>query len=162
MTNVGLKFLALLALSGLSSGAIAHTLQQATSELVWRADTGLLEISHAFHLDDALYLMADLGHPEGEMTVQLQAKLLLYTEEHFGLAQDGQQLQLEALGAQVVGDFLWVYQEVQLSAPPSTIEVETTMLQAYFPQQRHQINLSIGDHVRTLHLSEHMPSGVYE
>lgn len=162
MTNVLIKYMWLGVLWTFSSGAAAHTLQQATSELVWRADTGLLEISHTLHLDDALYLMADLGNPEGEMTVELQAKLLLYTEEHFRLAQHGQPLQLEALGAQVLGDFLWVYQEVQLAAPPQGIEVRTTMLQAYFAQQRHQVNLKVGDHVRTLHLSEQVPTGAYE
>ena len=151
----------LLLLSGFMQLAWGHTLQQTTSELVWQPDTGLLEIAHALHLDDALQLMADLGHPEGDMTVALQAKLMFYLERRFSLLQNRQPLVLDPIGVQILGDFVWLYQEVQLSSPPEQLAVEMSLLQEYHVDQSHLVNLIIGDHVRTLNLSQESPKGTF-
>lgn len=150
-----------LLLAGWIAPALSHTLQQTTSELVWRPNTGLLEITHALHLDDVLQLVSDLGHPDGEMTIELQAKLMLYLERRFSVVHKQQSLVLQPIGAQMLGDFIWLYQEVQLASPPEQLQVQISLLQEYHSQQSHLLNLVIGDHVRSLNLSEQSPQGQF-
>ena len=142
--------------------ASAHTLKLSTTEIVWHPENRQMQVTHAIHLDDAMALMADLGSPEGEMTIALQARLMLYLEQRFSLVIGGKPLALEPIGAQLLGDFLWLYQEQDRVPVPHDLQVHIRLLQEYFPDQRHLINLSIGSNTRTLRLNAESPGGSFE
>lgn len=141
--------------------AIAHKLQYSTTDLLWRPSTGLLEIEHAIHLDDAMTLLAHLGDPQGELPLEVQAKLLLYVEENFSLTVADKVLELEPIGAKIEGDYLWIYQELQLPSLPKAIQVSLSLMQELFPRQTNQVNLRVGDTVRTLHFHRDQKLGVF-
>ena len=139
--------------------ADAHKLAFSTTDLSWRVDRGTLEVVHAVHLDDAMVLLARLGDPRGEMDPATQARLLLYAERHFGLSREGEPLVLEPVGAQIDGDYLWVYQEYTADQPPDRLSVRCTLLHELFAEQQNQINLRVGDAVRSVRLSRTLPTG---
>ncbi|MEM8777886.1 MAG: DUF6702 family protein [Cyanobacteria bacterium P01_G01_bin.49] len=100
-----------------------------------------------------------LGDPRGELGPETRARLLLYAETHFKLLSDGEPLSLEPVGAQIEGDYLWVYQERRVAGPPAHLTVRCTLMHELFAQQRNQVNLRVGDLVRTLHLAPDQPVG---
>ena len=128
----------------------AHKLQYSLTDLNWRADAGTLEIVHSIHLDDAMSLLARLGAPGGDLDVATEARVMFYIEKHFKLSQSAEELAPEAVGAQIAGDYLWIYQELALPKYPASLQVECTVLHELFPAQQNQVNLRIGDYVRTL------------
>jgi len=130
--------------------AQAHKLHYSLTELFWRPDSASLEVVHSIHLDDALALLARLGDPNGELPVSTQARLLLYTEQNFQLTLNEQALALDPVGAQIDGDYLWIYQEYPMSDYPAGLQVECTLMHGFSPSQQNQVNLRVGDDVRTL------------
>ncbi|MEM7099424.1 MAG: DUF6702 family protein [Pseudomonadota bacterium] len=156
---MSLRWVVVIVLSVLAKPCFAHTLAQTTTQMIWQPDTKLLQVTHALHLDDVLVLMADLGNPEGEMTVEMQAKLMYYLESKFQVKVGDELLTLEPLGAQLDGDFLWLYQEVELTTPEPGISVDIRLLHEYYPQQSHHLNFQIGTDTRSLFLGIDQPSG---
>ena len=139
----------------------AHTLQQTTTEITWHPDTHWLEVVHSVHLDDALQLMADLGDPNGNLNVEMQAKLLLYLETAFNAKQGKNPLMFEPVGAQIEGDYLWLYQQAQVLTYPMELAIEIKLLHGYYPVVHHQINFSVGGQVQTLHLNREQNQGIF-
>ncbi len=128
----------------------AHKLHYSLTELFWRQDQTTLEIVHSFHLDDAMTLLTDVDNPSGELPAATQARLLLYAEQHFKLSQAGRRLTLEPVGAQIDGNYLWIYQEHLMPHLPTPLRVECTLMHDVSPRHQNQVNLRIGDAVRTL------------
>ena len=139
----------------------AHKIQYSLTDLLWRPDKKILEIEHSIHLDDAMVLLAHLGAPTGELDVPTQARVMLYTEQHFRLTNEGQLRSLEPVGVQIDGDYLWIYQELPMSAYPETPSIECSLLHDVFPAQQNQVNLRIGDSVRTLRFDNSHQDGVF-
>jgi len=134
--------------------AYAHKLQYSLTDLYWRAESGMLEIVHSIHLDDAMSLLARLGAPGGDLDVATEARVMYYIEQHFKLTQGAEHLAPEAVGAQISGDYLWIYQELPMPQYPASLQVECTVLHDLFPAQQNQVNLRIGDYVRTLRFDQ--------
>ena len=86
---------------------------------------------------------------------------MLYLEQRFSLALGPNELDLEPVGAQMIGDFLWMYQEQSEVPPPETLQARITLMQEYFPEQRHLLNLNIGGEIKTLRLNRDQPHGTF-
>jgi len=99
----------------IAGSAGAHRGHGVWIELVWASDR--FEITHHLHLQDAQSVLervdpgSDLGSPRS------LAQLALYVEQHFAVHTDGGVILLETLGAEIEGDFLYVYQEWQTTEP---------------------------------------------
>jgi hypothetical protein len=139
----------------------AHKLQYSLTDLLWRPDKNVLEIEHSIHLDDAMVLLAQLGAPMGDLDIATQARVLLYAEQHFSLSTAGQLRNLEPVGVQIDGDYLWIYQELPMVSYPESPRVECSLLHDVFPAQQNQVNLRIGDSVRTLRFDHSQQDGVF-
>ncbi len=137
----------------------AHRAHFSLTDMWWRVDQGTLEITHSIHLDDAMVLLASLGAPDGTLDVAMQAKLMLYLERTFSLTSGGDPLKLEPIGAQIDGDFLWLYQEVQLGRLPDELQLSSRLMQDFSAEQVNQINFRVGDEVRTLRLNRERHEG---
>ena len=130
-----------------------------TTDLHWRPDAKLLDVIHRLHLDDALTLLAQLGATDGELDLEASARLLNYVEAHFSLhAADGQ-LSLEPYGAHIQGNQLFIYQRAVLTAPPAALEVRMGLMHRVEMQMRNQVNLRVGDVVRSLEAHADAPVG---
>jgi len=140
-------------LLAIAEPAIAHKLQYSLTDMLWRPDRGVLEIEHAIHLDDAMTLLAHLGDPQGHLPPKTQAKLLHYVDSRFVLVAADTIYTLEAVGAKIEGDYLWIYQELEISNLPAAIQVTCEVMQDLFPRQTNQVNLRVGENVRTLHFN---------
>lgn len=127
----------------------AHQLNYSYTELKWRVDKQVLEVTHSIHMDDAVVLLAHLGDFQASLDLQSQAKLLLYVEQNFRLQVGERQLQLDPVGAQVEGDNLWIYQEIVLQKYPSGLIVHCTLMQDVFSSQTNQVNFVVGDEIKT-------------
>ena len=139
----------------------AHKLQYSLTDMYWRLDSGAFEVMHSLHLDDAMTLLAYLGDPNGDLTPESQAQLLLYTEQHFQLTRNNEPLALDPVGAQIDGDYLWIYQEQNLKTYPEHLTVTCTLMHDLFPAQQNQVNLRVGDAVRTLRFHQALRSVTY-
>lgn len=138
-------------------GATAHRAKAALTSVVWNERTGLLEITHRLHVHDAREALArvtDLEQPDLG-SLEARARLALYVEKHFGLAEPGgDALALELVGAELDGDHVFVFQEAALESPPGALEVRCDFLQEVFPSQLNTVNVEIGGPVRTLVFSK--------
>ncbi len=143
----------------IAGSAQTHQLQTTLTDIHWFPDRGMLEVTHSIHLDDVMVLLADLGDPAGRFDLETEAKLLLYVEDHFRLSTKGQVVTLEALGAQIDGDYLWIYQETAMPDPPEGLSVNMSVLQAYYPDERHHVNLIVGSDVKNLVLDAERNTG---
>ncbi len=92
------------------------------------------------------------------ITPAVGAELLLYVEQRFKLRINDQLVTLTPVGAEIDGDYLYVYQELVMRNPPMTLAVENRLLHDFFPDQLNLVNWVIGDEVRTLPLSVARPA----
>ena len=160
------RWIVLCLLGVLSYSVNGHTLKMTTTEITWHPNNGQLEVVHSVHLDDAMLLLARLGDVQAELPVEVQAQLMVYLDEHFQLNSGAQTLPLTPIGAQVLGDTLWLYQESPSSISGAQLmqgfTVDMTFMQAYYAEQQHLINLHIGSQVKTLQLNQDSPQGTFE
>lgn len=152
-----LRWAALALICAVTIPTHAHKLQYSTSELIYRVDDQRLEVIHSIHLDDAIVLLAQLGDLGGTMSLETRARIMLYVEDRFFVSSGEQQISLEPVGAQIEGDALWIYQEATLERPLVNLVVRTTLMHDVFEEQKNQINLIVGDEVRSLELSRDEP-----
>ena len=129
---------------------LAHQLRYSLTDLTWLPDSGSLQVVHSIHLDDAVELLARLGAADGNLDSAAQARAMLYVEKHFSLRLADEPLELEPVGAQIDGDYLWLYQEMLMPGYPEGLQVHCSILQDLFEDQQNQVNLRVGDDVRTL------------
>ncbi len=142
-----------------TSPGMAHRAHFSLTDMWWRVDRSTLEITHSIHLDDAMVLLASLGAPDGTLDAAVQAKLMHYLERTFSLTSDGDPLELEPVGAQIEGDFLWLYQELELAKLPDQLQLSCQLMQDFSAEQVNQVNFRVGDEVRTLRLNRDRHAG---
>lgn len=118
--------------------------------------TGAVEIIHRLHNHDAeLGVMTILN----DRTITLdqlvgRAQLALYVEERFLVAdyvdgEVGAPLQLEMVGAELDGEFVLVYQELE-GELPAAIAVRNDILRDVFPAQVNHVNIAANGEIRSL------------
>ncbi len=142
--------LALLASPGL---ALAHRAQSALTTVTWNARTRALEVVHRLHIHDALQaLMEKTAFAAPDLTsVEARARLTLYVADRFALQHDdGAPIPLKALGAELDGDHVYIFQESYPDRIPQTLLIGCSYLQDVFPAQVNQVNAALGGPTRTL------------
>jgi hypothetical protein len=136
-----------------AASAPAHRAKTGLTTIEQNPRSGRVEIVHSLHWHDAeLGLGGVGGNPQiSLMTVEARARLALYVEERFAIAdaKTASPLTLELVGAELSGDYVLVYQELA-EALPDAIAVRHDVLRDVFPEQVNQVNLFLGDDVRTL------------
>lgn len=142
-----------------ASGANAHRANYVLTELTWRVDQHNLEVVHSVHLDDAAVLLAALGDVNALLDEHSESALLEYLQSTFVLSLADQAIELESLGAQIIGDTLWLYQEVQLTDYPQHLQVQSSFMFDLSEAQTHQVNLIVGSRVGTLLLDRQTSRG---
>ena len=139
--------------------AYGHRAEFSLTDMRGQPDRGTLEVTHSIHLDDAMVLLASLGAPDGSLSRATQTQLMLYVDRHFALTAGERTLALDPVGAQMDGDFLWVYQELKLERLPERLQVGCTLMQDFAVGQTNQVDFRVGDDVKTLHFSRERQQG---
>lgn len=142
-----------LLLLGLAATATAHQLQAALTTIEVNPRSQLVEIVHRFYAHDAEHALAEVAGTEGDIHTDsaLQQAFGRYVARHFSLIDaEGTPLEPELVGAEVEGDFLWVYQQLPGEAFDRIARVGHDSLQEVWPDQENRVNLRRDDGVRTL------------
>jgi len=133
--------------------AWAHRQKKAMSHIEWNARTKMLEITHDLHAHDAEQVLARLGLIDTPDITSLRARanLALYVQKNFKIAAlDGQNLTLTIIGAETDATYAHVYMETAMLKPPSGLLITNTILQEVFPTQINQVNMALGDNVKSV------------
>ncbi len=115
----------------LSSPAFAHREAASSTEILWSEGAQSLQITHVMHTHDAqraLFHMGRLKKPD-LTPLKAQALLALYFSETFSLSADDTALELNIIGAEIIGRNVFVYQDVTLPSRPENLSIDPYMFQ---------------------------------
>lgn len=138
------------------SAAHAHRAKLSITTVEYLAVSGTLEVTHKFHLHDAqeALLRSDQGLNGMSIDeIEAQARFALYTADNFSLWTDNKPVELKTIGAEIDGDFLYVYQEAEMKKLPSSLTVDCFILRDVFPGYGNHVNIKDGARVKTLMFS---------
>jgi hypothetical protein len=134
--------------------ALAHRVPESLTTIRANSTTGNIEIVHRLHAHDAEVALSEaLQRPRISLdTLEAQAELALYVEQHFQLAeaQTHAPIELRLLGATLEGSYILVFQETAARALPAALAVRNDILRGTFPDQVNRVNLLLGSQMRTL------------
>lgn len=127
--------------------------------------SGVWEIVHAVHYHDALRLLAARGVADDVQPASVagRARLALEVERGFRWrAPDGSELRPVTIGAELDGDNVLVYQELQVpSGTAGRYQVEASLLQDVFPDQVNTISVEFERPFVVLRLSRGYSRGEF-
>jgi len=130
-----------------------HNQPTALTTISYNKNTNSTEIVHRLHAHDAARVLERL--PEKDKitidSLEGRARLALYVGERFELAdKNGERLEgVSVIGAALEGDILYAYQEYE-KVLPHHIRVRNDILRDILPDQVNTVNISNGEHIRTL------------
>ena len=148
-----LRGLCALLLLSVAVSASAHQLQAALTTIELNPRSELVEIVHRFYAHDAEHALAEVAGIEGDIRTDraLQQAFGRYVARHFSLSDaEGRPLEPELVGAEVEGDFLWIYQQLPAKSFDRIARVGHDSLQEVWPDQENRVNLRRDDGVHTL------------
>jgi hypothetical protein len=145
---------ALLAAALTAPPAHAHQLKAAISTALFNPRSGDIEVMHRFYSHDAEHALRTitgrgidvLDDPADRM------RFAVYVHERFELTGIGAELEpLSLVGAELDGDFLWVYQRTPVpQAGLEGLEARYDAMRDLWPSQVNTLNVERGGRVRTL------------
>lgn len=129
----------------------AHTAPRVETSVVHTAD-GRLDVTHALQLTAAQRLLhkADVLDEPDLSSLRAQAKATLYAAKNFTLRADDDTVELEPIGAEIIGAKVYVYQTGQLSELPQIWHVENTILRSEDTHFHNAVNLPTRTGLQTL------------
>lgn len=131
----------------------AHQLKAAISTVLFNERTGDIEVMHRFYSHDAEHAVglitgrgADLVGDVGD-----RMRFAVYVHERFALTGLGTELApLELVGAELDGDYLWVYERTAQVEGLNGLAMRFDALRELWPSQVNTVNVEQGGQVRTL------------
>lgn len=132
--------------------ALAHRVHAGVTEISVNPRTEEMEIIHRVFAHD---LVEALGHDDRDAAdffadPEGQAEIGAYFGTMFRFANsDGALFELEFVGAEVDGEFGWIYFSAAAPSDPSAFIVDNDVLAEHFDDQVMMTNLRFNSHVRT-------------
>lgn len=154
-----------LALTLGSSAAFAHRTHVSLTRVTINTRTQHWEVIHAVHYHDALKLLAARGVSDDVQPASVagRARIALEVERSFfWRTADGRLLQPLTVGAELEGDNVLVYQELQPPPTPTKVSLESTFLHEVFDDQVNNISLEFEKPFVVLKLSKTRPRGAFD
>lgn len=158
-----IKLFLVFSVTWMSVRAHAHPVKESLSLITYNPRSEVIEVAHRFGLHDAEYFTrAVLGRKTDLLTdKQSQKYFSAYVHEGFSIrAKNAKEYELEDIGVQLEGNYLWVYQELSLSVMtaslptepgsksrvnwPDVIQVRNNILRDVWPEQRNVVNIDFG------------------
>lgn len=140
--------------------AEAHQQKAAVTRVLFNSNSGNLEVMHRFLLHDAEHALQQLFDPAADILGSETAREQFadYVVERFALLDvNGSTLPLQYVGQEIDGGFLWVYQEMALTAEQATAMTEMSVvhnaLRDIWPEQNNLVNIEHGDSLQTLNFN---------
>lgn len=132
--------------------AQAHDAPYVLTSLEWNARTSSLEVIHRLHMHQALDAAAIDEHGSNiAVKYSSLAAVALYVEERFRVVDaESAPIQFLFVGAEVQGDYIFVYQEAILDDAPYNLRVRNDILTDQYANQVNQVNVMFMGKSRTL------------
>ncbi len=125
--------------------AFAHRVNRAESTVVFSGEDGRVEVTHIFHAADAqaaLFKAGLIDKPD-IANLRARARLALHVEETFGILINEEERPLTTLGAEIVGNNIYVYQE-GTDFHPGQLHIRAAMLHGLLHGQRNSVTVEMG------------------
>lgn len=130
------------------STSFAHQQKTAVTRILFNPNTGNIEVMHRFFIHDAEHAASLIfgerqSFLESEESRQLFSNYVINRFAIEATFADGevQELQLEHVGEEVDGQFLWVYQEVPGSEVITAMTIVNLALRDVWPDQANLVNI---------------------
>jgi hypothetical protein len=127
--------------------AQAHRQHHVWTEIERNPNSGLVEISHRLHMQDAISVLQLAGKDKATLpieSVEALAEIALYVDRRFAVSprcQNTKIQSLELVGAGIDDDFIYVFQEMQLSGQLHELVFTSSLLQDIEPYAASFVNL---------------------
>jgi len=126
------------------TAALAHTQRTAITTVLFNSRTSNLEVAHRFHLHDAEHAVKQIFGKSADIigSDETRQKFSAYVAERFHILTDesNTEIPLEFVGYEIVGKFIWVYQETP--APQTTsLTIAHNALRDLWPDQINTVNV---------------------
>ena len=159
---LGLLFLLLSLLSGYS---VAHQQKMAVTRILFNANTGNIEIMHRFFIHDAEHAAGVVfGESQNLMESDVSRELFSnYVMNRFAVAAEDSlgksvELSLNYVGAEIDGQFLWVYQETEQLDDVKALSVVNLALRDVWPDQVNLVNVEKEGQILSMPFSDSIES----
>ncbi|MGB6229304.1 MAG: DUF6702 family protein [Litorimonas sp.] len=131
--------------------ALAHRSKRTETEVRIEPD-GTVGVTHVYHAQDAqdvLYATGILSRPDIS-TLRARAKLALYTADQFALMSGDVPVELSIVGAEIIGQNVYVYQSGTVSDASAPLAVSATMFREHVGDQTNSVNIVRNGETSTL------------
>ncbi len=142
---------------GWSLPAQAHRMPMSATEIVARPQGAYLylDFTHRMPIHDALSLFAALGEKEQIQNMRDFARMGLYYEKAFHLRRkkSHQPLAPKAIGGEIIDDYFFFYQELQLPRSidlAGEVEISSQVLAELARDWLHHINITVDRKISSL------------
>jgi hypothetical protein len=132
--------------------AFAHREKKTLTTIEWDANTQMLNVIHSYHLHDAETALAAKGIIDKPdlFSLKARAKLSLYTAKNFSLSTEGQEIELEIIGAETEAKTAYVYQQAKLPKAPEALMVSAAMLRNIIRGQINNVDVNLTGEIRSI------------
>ena len=146
-------FFALLIVAVMGGGAAAAHQVPLALTIVTVDDAGMgrkMQITHRIPVHDCLTMLEKLKIKTPIEQLETQARLALYVESTFSLRDKaGAKILVETIGAEIDGEFFYIYQETKLNAPKA-MEMRAETLAIAGPDWLHHVNIERGNEIASV------------
>lgn len=114
---------------------------------------GAVQVTHRLYAHDVERALGLSGDPvrDAFAGAKTLARAALYVDRAFRLeTMDGQTSDLQLLGAETEGEFLYVYAEGAFETPPNRLRVQASMLFEVLSDQINRVNVAFPEGVGTV------------
>ncbi|GJM13117.1 MAG: hypothetical protein DHS20C12_15200 [Pseudohongiella sp.] len=159
-----LVLLAMLCLM-LPSLSAAHQQKTAVTRILFNDSTGNIEVMHRFFIHDAEHA-AGIVFGESQNLMESAASRELfsnYVMNRFAVAAENSagesvQLELEYVGEEIDGQYMWVYQETAQFADVRALSVVHVALRDVWPDQANLVNVEKNGRIQSMSFVESVDS----
>ena len=130
----------------------AHQQKEAVTRVLFNARTGHIEVMHRFLLHDAEHATRRLFDGDVDLlgSAADRDRFEQYVHERFSMAdQDGNVLNLEPVGNELDGRYLWVYAEASIPEGLSALTLSHDALRDVWPEQANLVNVERDGTIRS-------------
>lgn len=137
------KLVILIMLGAFMAPSFGHQIKSAITTVLFNHNSNNLEVMHRFYLHDAEHAVSVMGDGNADIlsNSETQQTFADYVTRRFQLLIDDKPVKLNALGYEIDGKFLWVYQDTPLPEQVVKIAVQHSALQDIWSDQINTVNI---------------------
>lgn len=149
--RAGISILMLLVLAVVTTPAGAHQQKSAITRVLFNERTGNIEVMHRFVLHDAEHAVREIfgGGADILASEAVRQRFATYVAGRFELRAGGRPLELAAVGTEIDGRHLWVYQETPIPEELDSLAIRHDALRDIWPAQVNLVNVERGSDTRS-------------